>query len=86
MPLSYRFGEFELDPADRQLRSGGKAVPLERRPMDLLVLLVETAYVRMDTLRNVFEHQPRRVGNATASRVFVSHLSLALDRAMASAR
>ena len=27
-----------------------------------------------------------RVGNATASRVFISHLSLALDRAMASAR
>ncbi|MDH5344158.1 MAG: winged helix-turn-helix domain-containing protein, partial [Gammaproteobacteria bacterium] len=41
MPLSYHFGEFELDPADRQLRSGGKAVPLERRSMDLLVLLVE---------------------------------------------
>lgn len=42
------------------------AVVHARCPNRLLVLLVETAYVRMDTLRNVFEHQPRRVENATA--------------------
>ncbi|MTA11402.1 MAG: FCD domain-containing protein [Actinobacteria bacterium] len=42
------------------------AVVHARCPNRLLVLLVETAYVRMDTLRNVFEHQPQRVGNATA--------------------
>jgi TolB-like protein/DNA-binding winged helix-turn-helix (wHTH) protein/Flp pilus assembly protein TadD len=41
VPKPYRFGEFELDPAERQLRSGGKSVPLESRPMDLLLLLVE---------------------------------------------
>ncbi len=42
------------------------AVLHARCPNRLLVVLVETAYVRMDTLRNVFEHQPRRLGNATA--------------------
>ena len=41
MQKLYRFSEFELDPAERQLRQGGRSVPLERRPMDLLVLLVE---------------------------------------------
>lgn len=39
MPV-YRFGDFELDPDERQLRRGGARVHLERRPMDLLVLLV----------------------------------------------
>jgi len=41
VPQTYRFGEFELDPGERQLRTGGRVVPLERRPMDLLILLVE---------------------------------------------
>jgi DNA-binding GntR family transcriptional regulator len=36
-----------------------------RCPNRLLVALVETAYARMDTLRNVFEHHPQRIGNAT---------------------
>ena len=31
------------------------------------VTLVETAYTRMDTLRNVFEHHPERIDNATTS-------------------
>ncbi len=42
------------------------AVMHARCPNRLLVVLVETAYVRMDTLRNVFEHQPQRIGHATA--------------------
>jgi TolB-like protein/DNA-binding winged helix-turn-helix (wHTH) protein/tetratricopeptide (TPR) repeat protein len=37
---SYRFGEFELDLDARKLRRRGEPVPLERRPFDLLVLLV----------------------------------------------
>ncbi|MDH3337480.1 MAG: tetratricopeptide repeat protein [Gammaproteobacteria bacterium] len=37
---SYRFGEFELDLDAQQLRLRGDAVHLERRPFDLLVLLV----------------------------------------------
>ena len=37
---SYRFGEFELDLDAQQLRLCGEAVHLERRPFDLLVLLV----------------------------------------------
>lgn len=41
MPQSYRFGEFELDIDAQELRAGGTAVRLERRPFDLLVLLVE---------------------------------------------
>jgi TolB-like protein/Flp pilus assembly protein TadD len=37
---SYRFGEFELDLDAQKLRLRGKHVPLERRPFDLLVLLI----------------------------------------------
>jgi TolB-like protein/DNA-binding winged helix-turn-helix (wHTH) protein/Tfp pilus assembly protein PilF len=36
-----RFGDFELNLAAYELRRRGKAVRLERQPMDLLVLLVE---------------------------------------------
>ncbi|MCP5179109.1 MAG: winged helix-turn-helix domain-containing protein [Pseudomonadales bacterium] len=39
MPI-YRFGDFELDPDIRQLRCSGQVVPLERRPFDLLALLL----------------------------------------------
>ncbi len=37
---TYRFGEFELDLDAQQLRLRGQPVPLERRPLDLLILLV----------------------------------------------
>jgi len=40
-PRIYRFGEFELDLGAHQLRRNGQAVPLERRPFQLLALLVE---------------------------------------------
>jgi TolB-like protein/Tfp pilus assembly protein PilF len=40
-PETLRFGEFELDVAAYELRRRGRAVRLERRPMDLLILLVE---------------------------------------------
>ena len=36
-----RFGDFELDVAAYELRRHGRAVRLERHPMDLLLLLVE---------------------------------------------
>ena len=36
-----RFGDFELDVAAYELRRNGRAVRLERHPMDLLLLLVE---------------------------------------------
>src|SRR5262245_25492631 len=36
-----RFGEFELNLAAYELRRNGRAVRLERLPMDLLVMLVE---------------------------------------------
>src|SRR6266850_1044194 len=36
-----RFGDFELDIAAYELRCQGRAVKLERRPMDLLILLIE---------------------------------------------
>ena len=36
----YRFGDFELDLDAMQLRARGEPVKLERRPLDLLVLLV----------------------------------------------
>ena len=66
---------------NRLLRSAEAAVDLDeardrdrafhtvlhvRCPNRLLVALVETAYARMDTLRNVFEHHPERIDNATA--------------------
>jgi DNA-binding winged helix-turn-helix (wHTH) protein len=39
-----RFGEdFELDPRSFQLRRGGRAVKLERIPMEILIQLVERA-------------------------------------------
>lgn len=38
---TFRFGDFELDPASFQLHRGGRLVRLERQPMDLLILLVE---------------------------------------------
>ena len=41
LPSSWRFGPFELDVRAYQLRRQGRAVRLERRPMDLLILLVE---------------------------------------------
>lgn len=37
----YRFRDFELDVAAYELRRGGRAIRLERQPMDLLILLVE---------------------------------------------
>lgn len=44
MPAShslFRFGDFELDVGEYQLRRNGRRVALERQPMDLLILLVE---------------------------------------------
>jgi TolB-like protein/DNA-binding winged helix-turn-helix (wHTH) protein len=42
VPLSsYQFGEFELDRARYELRRKGRALKLERIPMELLILLVE---------------------------------------------
>jgi TolB-like protein/DNA-binding winged helix-turn-helix (wHTH) protein len=38
---SYRFDPFDLDPRAYRLRRQGRAVRLERRPMDLLILFVE---------------------------------------------
>ena len=39
--MSLQFGDFELDRERRQLLRSGKAVPLEPRAYELLVLLVE---------------------------------------------
>ena len=36
----YRFAEFELDLDAQELRANGQALHLERRPMNLLVMLV----------------------------------------------
>ena len=36
----YRFGQFELDPVERQLRRGGQPVELNSRYLDVLTLLV----------------------------------------------
>ena len=40
-PRVYRFGEFELDLDTQQLRKGQEVTRLERRPFDLLAMLVE---------------------------------------------
>jgi TolB-like protein/Tfp pilus assembly protein PilF len=40
-PVTFRFGDFELDVTAYELRRAGTPVRLERRPMDLLILLVE---------------------------------------------
>src|SRR4249920_492778 len=38
---TFRFGDFVLDRGAYELRKRGRAVRLERQPMDLLILLVE---------------------------------------------
>ncbi len=39
--VTYRFGEFEADPAAYELRHNGRRIRLARQPMDLLLLLLE---------------------------------------------
>ena len=39
--MSWRFGDFELDPATRELRRGGERVPLAPKALRLLELLLE---------------------------------------------
>ena len=41
--VSFRFDEFELDPAAYELRRGGKPVNLTGQPLEVLLLLVEHA-------------------------------------------
>ena len=41
--LPVRFGPFELHPTAFELRRGARRIRLERRPMELLILLVERA-------------------------------------------
>jgi DNA-binding winged helix-turn-helix (wHTH) protein len=38
-----RFGPFELDPVQRELRQGGKVVKLQQQQVSVLLLLVERA-------------------------------------------
>jgi non-specific serine/threonine protein kinase len=38
---TFRFGDFDLDVSAYELRCQGRSIQIERRPMDLLVLLVE---------------------------------------------
>lgn len=40
-PETFRFGDFELDSGAYELRRNGRAVRIERQPMDLLLLLVQ---------------------------------------------
>ena len=65
VPQAFRFAEFELDVAAYALRRRGKAVKLERIPMDVLILLVE----RTGTLVERSEIQTRLWGTET----FVEH-------------
>src|SRR5215475_973661 len=41
MPANFRFDDFELDRGAFELRRAGRAVPVERIPLELLFLLVE---------------------------------------------
>lgn len=53
--VSWRFGDFELDPATRELRRGGQAVPLAPKALNLLELLLERhpAAVARSEIRDV---------------------------------
>jgi TolB-like protein/DNA-binding winged helix-turn-helix (wHTH) protein/Tfp pilus assembly protein PilF len=56
---SYRFGAFHLDPRAYQLLLQGRPVRLERRPMDLLILLVERRgelVTRRDIAARLWDH------------------------------
>jgi TolB-like protein/DNA-binding winged helix-turn-helix (wHTH) protein len=37
----FRFGDFKLDPAQFELRRAGHRIPLERKPLEVLILLAE---------------------------------------------
>jgi DNA-binding winged helix-turn-helix (wHTH) protein len=39
-PLIYRFGEFEVNPYTRQLLRAGRSVPIQPKPLDLLLYLI----------------------------------------------
>ena len=39
--LTFKFDEFELDLSAYELRRSGQPVHLERRPMDLLIMLLQ---------------------------------------------
>jgi DNA-binding winged helix-turn-helix (wHTH) protein len=53
----YNFGEFQLDVGAFELQRSGERVPLERIPMELLILLVgrkrELVYPRGDSRKVV---------------------------------
>ena len=53
--MSWRFGDFELDPATRELRRGGQAVPLAPKALSLLELLLKghPAAVSREEIRDV---------------------------------
>ena len=40
-PMTYRFGDFEVDAAAYEVRRGGTRVRLTRQPMEILLLLLE---------------------------------------------
>src|SRR5215471_17020364 len=52
-----QLGAFELDPVAYQLRRGGRVVPLERIPLDLLFLLADhngELVLRQDILEHIW--------------------------------
>src|ERR1051326_2729956 len=60
LPLGItRFGAIELDPARYELRANGKAVALERIPMELLILLISrkgALVTRQEILDSIWGH------------------------------
>ena len=62
---TFRFEEFELDRGAFELRRAGRAVPLERIPLELLFLLVEhrgKLVTRQEILEGVWGNTDGRFG------------------------
>ena len=83
-PSVLRFGGFELDPANFQLRSGQQRLRLERIPMEVLLVLVERPgqlVLRREIVERIWgRHVEVDVDNAlnTAIRKPVSYTHLTL--------
>ena len=71
VPQTFRFGDFQLDVAGCSLRRGGQQVRLERRPMDLLILLVQRRrelVSRSDIVERLWGGRVRRRGHGRQHR------------------
>ena len=66
---AYRFGEFDLYPAERQLHRGQRTMKVSPKVFDALLLFVRNPerLVRRDTLIDISENSPMADRNNTSA-------------------